>query len=111
MTRFLTLDYSINSTRNRRVLIGEKDMIKPLESYVVLTLVKEENKTSSGIILTTEEKDKPAVGKVLAVGPKVEGLTVNDQVIYQSYSGTNVKLEGKEFLLIKAENILGIITK
>ncbi len=111
MTRFLWLDYSISSTRNIRVLMGGNDMIKPLESYVVLTLVKEENKTSSGIILTTEEKDKPAVGKVLAVGPKVEGLAVNDQVIYQSYSGTNVKLDGNDYLLIKAENILGIITK
>jgi chaperonin GroES len=81
-------------------------MLKPLELYVVLALEKEEKKTASGIILSTDEKDKPAFGKVLAVGPKVEGLKVGDQVVYQTYSGTTIKLEGKDYLVIKAENIL-----
>lgn len=84
-------------------------MIVPFDTYVVLSLVKEEKKTASGIILSTEEKEKPAVGKVLAVGPKVEGIKAEDAVIYQSYSGTNVKLDGKEYLLIKSEHILGKI--
>ena len=81
-------------------------MLKPLEQYVVLALEKEEKKTASGIILSTDEKDKPAFGKVLAVGLKVEGIKVGDQVVYQTYSGTTVKLEGKDYLVIKAENIL-----
>lgn len=85
-------------------------MLKPLEDYVVLSFEKEEKTTKSGIILTTEEKDKPAMGKVLAVGPKVENLKENDQVIYQSYSGTKVKLDGREYLIIQAKNILAIIT-
>lgn len=84
-------------------------MLKPLEDYVVLTMKKEERTTSSGIILTTEEKDKPAIGKVLALGPKVENLKVDDEVIYQTYSGTKVKLDGQEYLIIQAKNILAII--
>jgi chaperonin GroES len=86
-------------------------MLHPLNQFVVLTLEKEEKTTASGIILTTDEKDKPAFGRILAVGPKVEDLAVNDVVVYQTYSGTNVKLEGKDYLLIKAENILAKVTK
>jgi chaperonin GroES len=86
-------------------------MLKPLESYVVLVLEKEEKKTASGIILSTDDKDKPAFGRVFAVGPKVEGLTKDDVVVYQTYSGTTVKIEGKDYLLIKAENILAKVTK
>jgi chaperonin GroES len=86
-------------------------MLKPFEQYVVLALEKEEKKTASGIILSTDEKDKPAFGKVLATGPKVEGIKVGDQVVYQTYSGTTVKLDGKDYLLIKAENILAKVEK
>lgn len=85
-------------------------MIQPLESYVVLVLKKEEKTTASGIILTTEDKQKPAFGTVVAIGPKVDSIQVNDTVIYQSYSGTTVKLEGTEYLLIKAEHILAKLT-
>ena len=84
-------------------------MLKPLEDFVVLVLEKEEKKTESGIILTTEEKDKPAIGKVLSVGPKVENLKTNDLVIYQSYSGTKVKLENQEYLIVQAKNILATV--
>ncbi|MCD8562050.1 MAG: co-chaperone GroES [Acholeplasmataceae bacterium] len=84
-------------------------MLKPLEDYVVLSLEKEEKTTKSGIILTTEDKDKPAMGKVLALGPKVEQLKQGDHVIYQSYSGTKMKLEGQEYLIIQAKHILAIV--
>ena len=86
-------------------------MLTPLENYVVLTVEKEESKTASGIILTTENKDKPAFGKIIAVGPKVEGLKVGDVVVYQTYSGTTVKLEDQDFLVIKAENILAKVSQ
>lgn len=84
-------------------------MIRPLESYVVLALEKEEQATKSGIILASETKEKSAVGKVLAIGPKVTDIKLGDRVVYESYSGTKVKLEHEERLLIKAEHILGII--
>lgn len=86
-------------------------MLKPLADYVVLILEKEEQKTASGIILTSENKDKQAIGNVFAVGPKAEELDVNDRVIYESYSGTKVKLEGEEYLVIQAKHILAKITK
>ncbi len=84
-------------------------MLKPLEDYVVLSFQKEEKTTKSGIILTTEEKDKPAMGKVLAIGSKVEHLKEGDRVIYQSYSGTKVKYQETDYLIIQAKNILAII--
>jgi len=86
-------------------------MLRPLEDYVVLVSKKEEKTTQSGIILTTEEKDKPAIGVVRSTGPKVENLKVDDEVIYQTYSGTKVKFEGQEYLIIQAKNILAVIEK
>lgn len=84
-------------------------MIKPLEDYVVLSVKKEEKTTVSGIILATEDKDRPAIGKVISIGPKVENINVEDEVIYQSYAGTKVKIDQIEYLLIQSKNILAKI--
>ncbi len=93
-------------------------MLRPLHDYVVLEKVKEEEKTQSGIILTTKEaKDEPSHGIVVAVGPGklVDGKTVEMdlkegmRVIYKKYSGTEVKDAGKDYLLIKAEDILAVV--
>ncbi len=93
-------------------------MLRPLHDYVVLEKVKEEEKTQSGIILTTKEaKEEPSHGVVVAVGPgKVEnGVLVpievepGMRVIYKKYSGTEVKENRKEYLLVKAEDILAVI--
>ena len=83
-------------------------MLKPLSEYVVLSQVKQENKTESGIILSTTEKDKPSIAIVEAVGPKVKDLMIGNKVVYQTYSGTKVKLNDHEYLIIKQENILAI---
>ena len=93
-------------------------MIKPLQDYVLFEKVKEEEKTQSGIILTTKEaKEEPSHGIVVAVGPGkvVDGTLVpvdlasGQKVIYKKYSGTEVKEDKKEYLLIKAEDILAVI--
>jgi chaperonin GroES len=94
-------------------------MLKPLHDYVVLEKVKEEEKTESGIILTTKEaKDEPSHGVVVAVGPgKTDDkgnviaidLKKGQQVIYKKYSGTDVKDDRKDYLLIKAEDILAVV--
>ena len=92
-------------------------MLKPLHDYVVLEKVKEEVKTQSGIILTTgEAKEAPSMGVVVAVGQgKEDGKTVSDylkkgqKVIYKKYSGTDITIEKKDYLLIKAEDILAIV--
>lgn len=92
-------------------------MLKPLHDYVVLEKVKEEEKTQSGIILTQKAKDEPSHGVVVAVGPgKTEDgklvpidLSAGMKVIYKKYSGTEVKVDNRELLLIKAEDILAIV--
>lgn len=92
-------------------------MLKPLHDYVVLEKVKEEEKTQSGIILTQKAKDEPSHGIVVAVGPgKTEDgklipidLAAGQKVIYKKYSGTEVKVDGEELLLIKADDILAIV--
>ena len=93
-------------------------MLKPLHDYVVLEKVKEEVKTKSGILLTTgEAKDEPSMGLVVAVGPgKTEdgklvpvGLEPGQKVIYKKYSGTEVKMDKKDYLLIVANDILAVV--
>ena len=87
-------------------------MLKPLRDYVVLEKAKEEEKTKSGIILT-----EPGKGIVVAVGPgKIENgtvvpleLQIGQKVVYKKYSGTEIKENQKEYLLIEAENILAIV--
>lgn len=86
-------------------------MLRPLEDYVVLKVKKEEKTTASGIILATEEKDKPATGVVISVGPKVENIKANDEVIYQTYAGTKVNLDQEEYLLVQSKNIFAVIEK
>ena len=93
-------------------------MLRPLHDYVVLEKVKEEEKTQSGIILTTQKaKEEPSRGVVIAVGPgktedgklvKIE-LTEGQKVIYKKYSGTEIKEDDKDLLLIKAEDILAVV--
>ena len=92
-------------------------MLRPLHDYVVLEKIKEEEMTKSGIILTKEPKDQPSKGVVIAVGPgKTEdgklvetGLEAGQRVIYKKYSGTEVTDDKKDYLLIKAEDILAVI--
>ena len=93
-------------------------MLKPLHDYVVLEKVKEEVKTKSGILLTTgEAKDAPSMGEVIAVGPGsyIDGKLVaidlkkGQRVIYKKYSGTEVTVDKKDYLLISEEDILATV--
>ncbi len=92
-------------------------MIKPLNDYVVLEKVKAEKKVGS-IILTTEKKTGN-LANVVAIGPgkkedgklsPIEGLKVGDKVIYREYAGTDYEDGDKNLLLIKSEDILGVVT-
>ena len=92
-------------------------MIKPLADRVLLKMEEEEEKTKSGIILSTGSKEKPQTAKVIEVGPgekindKVEEMYVKkgDRVIINTYSGSDVKYEGEEYLIIKQNDILAIV--
>ena len=91
--------------------------IKPLADRVVVKLTELEETTSSGIILAAASKEKPQVAEVLAVGPggMVDGhevemyVKVGDKVITSKYSGTEVKLNKEEYIIVKQSDILAIV--
>lgn len=86
---------------------------KPLADRVLIEAAPAEEKTASGIIIPDTAKEKPLKGKIVAVGQgkKDEKLTVKvgDQVIYGQYSGTEIKIEDKKYLIMKESDIYGII--
>jgi chaperonin GroES len=96
-------------------------MLKPLADHVVVEIVTKEEKTASGIYLPdTASKEKPQTGKVVAVGagkvtdngtrvaPEVKA---GDEVVFAKYSGTEVKLDGKEYLILSERDILAVVEK
>ncbi|CAI8180109.1 MAG: co-chaperone GroES [Flavobacteriaceae bacterium] len=87
--------------------------IKPLADRVLVEPLEAETKTASGIIIPDTAKEKPQKGTVVAVGPgtKDEPLTVKvgDTVLYGKYAGTELKLEGTEYLMMRESDILAII--
>ncbi|MGN0808221.1 MAG: co-chaperone GroES [Candidatus Coproplasma sp.] len=92
-------------------------MIKPLFDKVVVEAVKAEEKSKGGIILTAASQEKPATCIVVAVGPGglVDGkevsmqVKVGDKVLLSKYSGTEVKVDGKEYTIIRQSDILAIV--
>ena len=91
--------------------------IRPLADRVVVKMTEAEETTKSGIILTASAKEKPQVAEVVAVGPGglVDGnqveMTVKagDKVIYSKYAGTDVELDGEEYIIVKQNDILAIV--
>ena len=91
--------------------------LTPLADRVVLTMVAPEETTKSGIILTGAAKEKPQVAEVVAVGPGIaEGdnkvvmeVKVGDKVITSKYAGTEVKMDGQEYTIVKQSDILAIV--
>ena len=87
--------------------------IKPLADRVLIEPMEAETKTASGIYIPDTAKEKPQQGKVVAVGPgtKDEKVTVKvgDTVLYGKYSGTELKLGGNDYLMMRESDILAII--
>jgi len=91
--------------------------LKPLGDRVVIKPAPAEEKTKGGIILPDTAKEKPVIGEVVAAGPRrrEEGklitmdLKVGDKVLYGKYSGTEVSLDGKEYLIMREADIFGIV--
>lgn len=84
--------------------------IQPLADRLVIEQVQAEEVSKSGIILPDSAKEKPSEGKVLAVGKDVKEVKVGDVVLYAKYGPTEVKVDGKELMLTKEEDILAIVT-
>jgi chaperonin GroES len=92
--------------------------IRPLQDRVIVKRLAEEEKTKGGIIIPDTAKEKPQEGKVIAVGKgkmTEEGklipldVKVGDKILFGKYSGTEVKIEGEEHLIMREEDILGVI--
>jgi chaperonin GroES len=92
--------------------------LRPLQDRILVQRVKEEEKTKGGIIIPDTAKEKPAEGKVVSVGKgkldengkriAVE-VKKGDRILFGKYSGTEVKIEGQEYLIMREEDVLGII--
>jgi chaperonin GroES len=94
--------------------------IRPLQDRVIVKRIEEEEKSKGGIIIPDTAKEKPQEGKVIAVGKgkvnedgKVTPLDVkvNDRVLFGKYSGTEINIDGIEHLIMREEDILGVIEK
>lgn len=92
--------------------------LKPLGDRLVIEPTEQAEQTASGIFLPETAKEKPQEGKVVAAGPgarKESGeritldVKVGDKVLYAKYSGTNIKLNGKEYLILKETDVLAIV--
>ncbi len=91
--------------------------LKPLADRVVVKMVEAEETTKSGIILTGAAKEKPQIAQVVEVGPggNVDGkdvvmtVKVGDKVITSKYSGTEIKLDGEEYIIVRQNDILAIV--
>ncbi|MDA8169308.1 MAG: co-chaperone GroES [Nitrospiraceae bacterium] len=82
---------------------------KPLKDRVFVSYAEEEERTKGGLYVPDTAKEKPQKGKVEAVGSEVKEVKVGDTVLFDKYSGSKVKINDQEHLIIKEEDILGII--
>ena len=94
--------------------------LRPLGDRMVVKPIEQEEVTSSGIYLPETAKEKPQQGNVISVGPGardedgkriVMDISVGDVVLYARYSGTTIKLEGKEYLILRENDVLAIVEK
>jgi chaperonin GroES len=92
--------------------------LKPLQDRILVQRIEEEKTTKGGIIIPDTAKEKPAEGKVIAVGDgKVDengkkvplDVKKGDRILFGKYSGTEIKLSGEEYLILREDDVLGII--
>ncbi len=94
--------------------------IRPLHDRIIVKRMEEERKTASGIVIPDSATEKPDQGEVLAVGPGRKDdsgktiameLKVGDRVLFGKYAGQGVKIEGEEVLVMREEDVMGVIEK
>jgi chaperonin GroES len=94
--------------------------IRPLHDRIVVSRIAEEEKTKGGIIIPDTAKEKPVEGKVLAVGKgrvldngkvREPNVKVGDRVLFAKYGGNEIKLDGQDVLILREDDILGVIDK
>ena len=92
--------------------------IRPLNDRILVKRLEEETTTAGGIIIPDSAKEKPAEGEIVAVGPgkmndagarAAMDVAAGDRVLFSKYGGTDVKLDGEDFLIMREDDILGVI--
>ncbi len=90
--------------------------LKPIGDKLVIEMIEVEEKTVSGIVLPTSAKEAPSVARVLAIGDEVlkdedkkDLVKVGDKIIFSKYAGTEVKLEKKEYVIVKIADVLAVV--
>lgn len=93
-------------------------MMKPLHNRILVERLDAEEKTASGIIIPDTAKEKPQEGKVVAAGPGAKDkaghtipmdVKVGDRILFTKYGGTEVKLDGKDYLILKEDDVMGVL--
>lgn len=92
--------------------------IRPLNDRILVKRLEEEEKTAGGIIIPDSAKEKPAEGEIIAVGPGklndhgdrvAMDVKAGDRVLFSKYGGTDVKIEGEDYLIMREDDILGVV--
>jgi chaperonin GroES len=83
--------------------------IQPVADYIVAQTEEAATKTASGLYLPGGAQEKPKVAKVVATGKDVKAVKVGEKIIYKSYSQTEIKVDGTEYLLVKEEDVLATV--
>jgi chaperonin GroES len=96
-------------TKEKKTSTAAKNF-QPLGDRVFITYTEEMERTAGGIYVPDSAKEKPQRGIVQAVGKKVENVKVGDQVLFDKYSGSKLRIDDEECLIIKEEDILGVFT-
>lgn len=107
---------SANKSKTIRIQGGSDMNLKPLGDRVVIKKVEAEEKTKSGIVLPSSAKEQPQMAEVVAIGAdilndekKKDQIKVNDKVIFSKYAGTEVKIDGEEYTILKLNDILAVV--
>jgi chaperonin GroES len=82
----------------------------PLNKNILVKRIEEETTTSSGIIIPDSAKEKPSIATVEAIATGIKDVKVGDKILFSKYGGTEIPLDGQDYLILELENVLGIIS-
>jgi chaperonin GroES len=83
--------------------------LNPIGDYLVAVSEEAASKTASGLFLPEQAQEKPKTAKVIAVGKDTRHIKVGDRIVYKSYSTTDVKVDSKDYILVKEEDVLATV--
>lgn len=84
-------------------------LLNPVGDYLVAVNEEAQTKTTSGIFLPEQAQEKPKTAKVIAVGEQAKQIKKGDRIVYKAYSNTDIKIDGKEYVLVKEEDVLATV--